>query len=331
MSLIVNINKKLASYTLSVSFETDSPALSLLGASGSGKSVTLKCIAGILKPDEGLISYNGHVLYDSSKGINLPPQKRNVGYLFQNYALFPDMSVRKNILLGMLSEKDKAKKEAELKRIAAMLNITHVLDQRPWSLSGGESQRVALARMLVNKPELLLFDEPFSALDTHLRSELQPEFLSLIQRYGRDYVLVTHSKEEASHLSQDTIILDHGKITEEGKTLEVFKSPGSVTAARLIGCRNIGTVKDGKAWGIPVDAPKGTTAIGVMEDSFRFSPDGWPAEVSSIMRERSSKLVLFRFKGSSIPAPLWMRVSEDTEIPKEPKIAFEDVMFLSKN
>ena len=330
MSLVVKIKKKLASYTLSVSFETDSPALSLLGASGSGKSVTLKCIAGILKPDEGLISYNGRVLFDSEKKVNLPPQKRNVGYLFQNYALFPDMSVRKNIMLGMAGEKDKAKKEAELERVASLLNITHVLDQRPWSLSGGESQRVALARMLVNKPELLLFDEPFSALDTHLRSELQPEFLSLIRSYGRDYIIVTHSKEEAAHLSQDTIILDHGAITEEGKTLEVFKAPKSVTAARLIGCRNIGPYKDGKAWGIKMDAPSGTVAVGVMEEAFHFSSEGFPARITSIMPERSSKLVLFRFIGSESPTPLWMRVSEDEAIPDDPRIAFTSLMHLSK-
>ena len=167
MSLIVHIKKDFGSFKLEVDFKTSGEATSLLGASGSGKSLTLKCIAGILKPDEGYIELNGRVLFDSIKKINVSPQKRNVGYMFQNYALFPNMTVRQNILCGMKKYKD-IDKEARLKEMINLFKLNGLEEHKPNTLSGGQQQRVALARILVSNPEILLLDEHTAGLRDQL-------------------------------------------------------------------------------------------------------------------------------------------------------------------
>ena len=179
MSLHIDIRKRLGSFTLDVKFSAENGITSLLGASGCGKSMTLKCIAGIEKPDEGRIELDGTVLFDSAQKINLPPQKRRVGYLFQNYALFPNMSVRQNILCGLNREKDRGAKERRLRDMLRMMQLEGLEDRKPAQLSGGQQQRAALARILVNDPQILLLDEPFSALDGHLRDSLKVEMRDL--------------------------------------------------------------------------------------------------------------------------------------------------------
>jgi molybdate transport system ATP-binding protein len=180
MSLTVDIHKQLGRFSLDASFRADGGTLGLLGASGSGKSLTLKCIAGIERPDRGKILLNGVTLFDSERWINLPPQKRRVGYLFQNYALFPNMTVRQNILCGIRWERDRARRAAELRRVVELLHLQGLEEQRPDQLSGGQQQRTALARILVSRPELLMLDEPFSALDEHLRDQLQIQMKKLL-------------------------------------------------------------------------------------------------------------------------------------------------------
>ncbi|MBR3585808.1 MAG: ATP-binding cassette domain-containing protein, partial [Oscillospiraceae bacterium] len=165
MSLIVDIHRTLGAFTLDVTFEAENGVTCLLGASGCGKSFTLKCIAGIEKPDSGHIELDGVVLYDSEKRINLPPQERQVGYLFQNYALFPNMTVRQNILCGLHREKNRAEKAQKLSEMLKLMQLEGLENHRPAQLSGGQQQRVALARILVNEPRMLMLDEPFSALD----------------------------------------------------------------------------------------------------------------------------------------------------------------------
>ena len=182
MSLRAEIHKKLGAFSLDISLETQGGVLGLLGASGCGKSMTLKCIAGIEKPDSGYIALDGTVLFDSKRGINLAPQQRKVGYLFQNYALFPHMTVRQNILCGLKWEKRREIREQKYRDILKLLQLEELQKHRPHQLSGGQAQRTALARMLVNEPHLLLLDEPFSALDSHLREKLQMELRELLKR-----------------------------------------------------------------------------------------------------------------------------------------------------
>ena len=154
MSLVVDIEKRLGSFHLRVEFEAENEILALLGASGCGKSMTLKCIAGVERPDSGHIELDGVTLYDSQRHICLPPQKRRVGYLFQSYALFPNMTVRQNILCGLHDERDRAARERAVSEAAKMLQLTDVLGRRPAQISGGQAQRAALARILVSRPRL---------------------------------------------------------------------------------------------------------------------------------------------------------------------------------
>jgi len=212
MSLTVDIHKQLGRFSLDASFRADGGTLGLLGASGSGKSLTLKCIAGIERPDRGKILLNGVTLFDSERWINLPPQKRRVGYLFQNYALFPNMTVRQNILCGIRWERDRARRAAELRRVVELLHLQGLEEQRPDQLSGGQQQRTALARILVSRPELLMLDEPFSALDEHLRDQLQIQMKKLLDTFDGDILLVTHNHDEAYHMCEKAAVGDGGRI-----------------------------------------------------------------------------------------------------------------------
>ena len=239
MSLIVDITRELGSFVLDAQFEAENGVTCLLGASGCGKSFTLKCIAGIEKPDRGHIELDGVVLFDSEKHINLPPQKRQVGYLFQNYALFPNMTVRQNILCGLNREKDREKKEKRLSEIIRLMQLDGLENHKPAQLSGGQQQRTALARILVNEPRMLMLDEPFSALDAHLRDSLKIELRDMLQEYGREVLMVTHSREEAYNMSRRIAVMDRGKLLCMKDTKELFADPGSVPAAVLTGCKNI--------------------------------------------------------------------------------------------
>lgn len=218
MSLYVSIKKDFGKFCLDVNFETQDLMTGLLGASGAGKSLTLKCIAGIERPDSGKIILDGRTLFDSESGVDLKVQERKVGYLFQNYALFPTMSVKKNILAGLHNEKDKSVKETLYNQVVAMLHLEEIQNQRPSTLSGGQAQRVALARILVNRPDVILLDEPFSALDSDLKAELEPQLLDLLKDYGKPVVMVTHNREEASFLCSHVATIQDGRITAFGKT-----------------------------------------------------------------------------------------------------------------
>ena len=237
MSLVVDIKKKLKGFTLDVSFRTDGEYLGILGASGSGKSLTLKCIAGIETPDEGCIVLNGKVLYDSEKKINLKPQERNIGYLFQNYALFPHMTVEENIGMGLrLPEKEKKQKVNEM---IVSFHLQGLEKKYPNKISGGQQQRVALARCIVYKPDILMLDEPFSALDSHLREQLQDGVLELLKLYEGEVLMVTHSRGEVYSFCSRLVVLDNGRSILHGDTKDIFRQPKLYGAARLTGCKNI--------------------------------------------------------------------------------------------
>ncbi|WP_422482364.1 sulfate/molybdate ABC transporter ATP-binding protein [Pleomorphochaeta sp. DL1XJH-081] len=210
----------------------------LLGPSGCGKSMTLKCIAGIVIPDKGKIILDDRVLFDSDKHINLKPQERKVAYLFQNYALFPTMTVRKNIYCGMHFLKDREKKKQKYEEAISLLHLEGLDGHKPSQLSAGQAQRVALARMIVGDPQLLLLDEPFSALDTHLKEKLQADVKELMGKLGKQAILVTHSQTEASRLCSRLCVIQKGSIIRQGKTDEVFSNPQYVACAHLFGYRN---------------------------------------------------------------------------------------------
>lgn len=239
--LYVNIKKKFKDFHLDIEFESQDEVLALLGASGCGKSLTLKCIAGVETPDEGQIILNGRTLYDSNKRINLSPQKRKVGLLFQNYALFPNMTLEQNIMAGI--PKNHPDKKGLLKEKIEVFSLQGLEKKYPHQLSGGQQQRVALARMLVNKPELILLDEPFSALDTYLRWQLEQELVSTLKAYNGTTLFVSHNRDEVYRISNRIAVINQGKIETITYKKDLFKKPPSINGAILTGCENISRAK----------------------------------------------------------------------------------------
>jgi molybdate transport system ATP-binding protein len=245
MALEVAIKKKFPGFDLDVEFSCHHSCMGILGASGCGKSMTLKCIAGIVEPDEGRIALDGEVFYDSEKKINLTPQERKIGYLFQNYALFPTMNVRQNLACVL-----KGKKEEKEKRVREQIQMFHLQgleEQLPAQLSGGQQQRVALARMLITNPRMIMLDEPFSALDGFLKDVLQHEVQEMLKKFPGEVLVVSHSRDELYKFSREMTIIDGGKSILTGDTKEIFLHPGCMQAARLTGCKNISpAVKTGE-------------------------------------------------------------------------------------
>ena len=208
--LYLDIEKRLDDFVLQVSFTADGEATALFGASGAGKSMTLKCIAGIEKPDKGVIQLNGRTLFDSSKKIDLPPQKRRVGYLFQDYALFPNMTAAQNIRAGMRTL-PKAVREAKAAELIERFRLSGLEKKRPSDLSGGEKQRVALARILASQPEIILLDEPFSSLDAMLKAELIPYVREVVRDFGGGSILVSHDVDEVLSMCGRVAGISKGK------------------------------------------------------------------------------------------------------------------------
>ncbi|MGI6225417.1 MAG: sulfate/molybdate ABC transporter ATP-binding protein [Peptococcales bacterium] len=237
MTLFVEIEKSLPGFKLKVRFDTNRDVMGLLGSSGSGKSMTLRCIAGIDKPDKGKIILNGRVLFDSNQGINVPSKDRKVGYLFQNYALFPNMTVEENIGFG-LKKLTKEKRKAIIEEKITMLKLKGLEKRFPFQLSGGQQQRVALARALAIEPEVLLLDEPFSALDNHLRNILVKQLIDTLYQYQGVTLFVTHNMEEAYKICNSLVILQDGSVETYGRKEEIFNKPPTLATAQLTGCKN---------------------------------------------------------------------------------------------
>lgn len=213
--LEANLTKKLWHFTLDVQLKADNQILILLGPSGSGKTTILHLLAGLFKPDEGFIKINDRILYSSGEKINNPPQSRNVGYLFQNYALFPHMTVRQNVFYGLKSKGCRQDGSTlDPLELLDSFGVGHLIDRYPSQLSGGEKQRVALARALVVQPNLLLLDEPFSALDRKTRISLRQELKKLHQQWQIPFVLVSHDEEDAKFLGDVIVTLENGQARE---------------------------------------------------------------------------------------------------------------------
>ncbi|HEX4075313.1 MAG TPA: sulfate/molybdate ABC transporter ATP-binding protein [Candidatus Acidoferrales bacterium] len=242
MPLQVQIAKQLPNFALDVSFTAGDAPLGILGPSGAGKTMLLRCIAGLEQPDRGRIDLNGRVLLDTQARIRVPARERRVGLLFQQYALFPNRTVAENIAFGL---RDLARDE-QSRRLAALIERTHAqgLEARyPRELSGGEQQRVALARALSIEPEALLLDEPLSALDTHLRSQVETQLQETFAAYRRPTLLVTHNVEEAYRLGEQLLVLARGRIAASGAKEEIFRHPPSLEVAQLTGCKNFSRVR----------------------------------------------------------------------------------------
>lgn len=242
MSLLIDIEKNLPSFNLNVKLTHNSGVLGFLGESGSGKSLTLKSIAGLDTPTKGKIIIDGNEIYNSESKINLPPQKRQVGFLFQNYALFPNMTVAENIHIGLGNLKAKDKK-ALCNEYIERLGLGGLEKHYPWQLSGGQQQRAALARALIINPKILLLDEPFSALDHHLRHSMEKELMSILKDYSGNVIFVTHDIEEAFRVCDNIIVFDKGTALNNRNKSELFKSPQTFAEAKLTGCKNLSPAK----------------------------------------------------------------------------------------
>ena len=333
MALEVDIEKRAGSFHLRAAFSCEKETLGILGASGSGKSMTLKCIAGIEKPDRGRIVLDGRVLFDSDQRINLPPQVRRTGYLFQQYALFPGMTVRQNILCGLHAEKDKRKREEQADAMMDMLQISGIASLRPESLSGGQAQRTALGRILVSGPDLLMLDEPFSALDTHLRLKLQAELKNILSGYGRGIILVTHDRDEAFRMCDRLGVMEQGRMETVKQTKELFADPGTRAAAMLTGCKYIVPAeKTGERevlvpdWGIHLTTGKpvrdGLKAVGIRAHDFH--PDEganrFPVQILQEMEEPFEWISEFRYqKQSPGSPPVWWRYPREFRCQEPPE------------
>jgi molybdate transport system ATP-binding protein len=232
------IKRSLPGFDLNVDFSVNRELLAVLGPSGSGKTMTLQCIAGLTKPDEGRIELNGKVLYDSESGINLPPQKRKVGFVFQNYALFPHMTVTENVAYS-IRHLPVTEVNQKVERLMNIMNVIPLAARYPRQLSAGQQQRVAIARALAPDPEVLLLDEPFSALDSQLKERLELELLALQTEYHGSMILVTHDLAEGYKLGSQIAIYQAGRIAQCDARQKVFSSPVNRTVARLTGVRNL--------------------------------------------------------------------------------------------
>ncbi len=350
MSLEVRIDKRLDDFHLEVDFQSDGGILGLLGPSGCGKSMTLKCIAGIETPDSGRIVLNGRVLFDSGAGVDTPPQRRRVGYLFQSYALFPRMNVAENIAIGVRGTA--ADKAAAVELWTGRLRLEGLRLNLPDQLSGGQQQRVALARMLAARPEVVLLDEPFSALDAHLREQMQLLLLDTVRDCG-DVFMVSHSRDEIYKLCGRALVLSGGEILGGGDTRELFRRPGRLEVARLLGCKNFSRAEiigdyrlRAVDWGLELKTAEkiGPNVRHVAIRAHDFVPcraDSGPRDnlIALSVRERSEDPfewnILFtnaEAKGGAAETSLWWKFSKyaNSDIPAFLRLPPEKLLLLTE-
>ena len=233
MALSVELHKKFKGFQMDVAFEHDGGSLGILGGSGMGKSMTLKMIAGLVKPDSGKVIVDGRTVYDSAAKIDMPARERHIGYLFQQYTLFPTMTVAENIGIAMKKSGDEKKKEID--RLLEQFALQNLGGRMPNELSGGQQQRVALARILASEPQMLLLDEPFSALDAISRKQLQILTKELHKEFGMTTIFVTHDTDEALKLADRIAVLQDGEIRQVANPETILKAPATDFVADLFG------------------------------------------------------------------------------------------------
>lgn len=326
MALEVSIQKRFEKFRLDVRFSAPNGVTGLLGASGCGKSMTLKCIAGIVTPEAGRITLDGRVLFDSEEGINLSPQARRVGYLFQQYALFPNMTVLQNIAAGCRSGGGRERR-ARAAELARSFRLEGLEDKYPRQLSGGQQQRTALARILASEPQVLLLDEPFSALDSYLRWQVEEELRARMEDFSGSILFVTHSRDEIYRLCTRACVLDHGRSEPVQTTHALFASPATLASCLLTGCKNISRARpipggrvEALDWGVTFSVyrplPEGLTHVGVRAHAL-YLADG-PGEnrfrcrVERVVEEPFSSVILLSVPGGRAGAPrMQMELDKD--------------------
>lgn len=329
MALTARIEKRLGSFRLEVEVSVGD-SLALLGASGCGKSLTLKCVAGVERPDRGRIELDGRVLFDSEAGIDLPPQKRRVGLLFQQYALFPHMTVEENLAV-CLRGLEPGRRRQRLGELLARLRLEEQRKLYPRQLSGGQQQRTALARILASEPQAILLDEPLSALDSFLRWQLEGELREALEQFPGPVVWVTHDLGEARRNCRQVCVLDGGRSAPVTDLETLMRNPGTAAAARLSGCKNLVPVRPGGApgtvevpdWGLTLRcaAPWRAEAAALGLRGVRPAEEGeidnvFLCQVLRVTEDLDSLQAALRPQGAAPGSPpLWMELSKGTPPP----------------
>ncbi|MCL1992863.1 MAG: sulfate/molybdate ABC transporter ATP-binding protein [Spirochaetes bacterium] len=314
MSLYIDIEKTFPDFRLSLQLDAGDEVVGLLGSSGCGKSLSLKCIAGIETPDKGRIVINGDTVFDSEKRINIPPQQRHTGFLFQNYALFPTKTVWNNI--SSVIQKPKAQRDVIVADIVKLFQLEGVKNLYPMHISGGQQQRVALARILVSQPKILLLDEPFSALDTHLKWKVEQEIAAVLADFSGTTIFVSHDRSEAYRMSAKIAVMENGEIESAGTREDVFNSPKTLAAALITGCKNVSAaekIEDHRVqaldWGINLQTkntvPDAVKYVAVRSHHFECLPalpageNAFPCYVRRTIEEPFEKIIEFSFSANS--------------------------------
>lgn len=312
--LQVDIQKKFGDFNLEMAFEAGNETIGLLGASGCGKSVTMRSIAGIETPDSGKIVVNGKVFFDRAPGkkakVNLTPQERKTALLFQNYMLFPNLTIEQNVAAGIGKEISAAEREAIVEGELQRFGLKGFNKRYPAQLSGGQQQRVALARMLAAKPGILMLDEPFSALDAHLKGVLEQNLVSLFDAFEGTILYVSHDIDEALRFCDRIAVVDAGHIMEIADGDSLVNAPQSRASIKLSGCKNetvarkiSETAVHLPKWGIDLDLGRpvadDTCSIGVRA-SFIHRADGpgsnnFRMRVDRVSDSRFERTVLLAF------------------------------------
>ena len=316
MELDVKIEKKLRNFTLRADFTLRDEVFALLGASGDGKSMTLKCIAGLERPDKGRIVLDGRVLFDSDKGINLAPQQRRVGYLFQNFALFPNMTIADNI--RFVAKGNRQEREQRVRENLARFDLTELGNAYPMELSGGQQQRAALARIFASDAQILLLDEPFSALDPYLPGQLALELREVLKAYGGAAVLVSHDRGEVYRLADRAAVIDRGQMQPVRTRDELFEHPDTLAATLLTGCKNVSAARKASSKRRTGSCPctfRGRSATGLLTSAC--------ARISwSTAREKSAPKKIFSGWKSRTSLRIPSRISSWCAVPARRPAAY---------
>ena len=338
MSLSLDIKKAYPGFTLDIQLEAGEERVALLGASGCGKSCTLRCIAGVETPDEGRIVVNGVTFYDSSAGIDLSPQERKCALLFQNYQLFPNMTVADNVCAGVSDPGNASSRRELARRYLGIFGMAEYADRYPARLSGGQQQRVALARMIAAHPDIFMFDEPMSALDAYLKSALEQNMLDLFSVCNRTVLYVSHDIDEACRLCEHICVLHNGHVEEVGTVDEVVRRPRTLAGLRLTGCKNTSrarkvgpTTVEALDWGMTFDVgdpvPDDAAYLGVRASYIhrdrREAPgrNSYELHVARVSDSRFERLVLLDPPRADAASRIQWKVSKlstpETELPRE--------------